>query len=165
LTADLVSPHPLARGVSRTGRASRRGREELLEQSPGSGSPVGPLWASLVDVLGALDGPSSALLATAGGDAVAVHGLARGDVSRVARQSRAAFAARTDDGPDPDRAVETVETVELTVGMCHTVVASVPSAREPHLLTVSAQGVSVQVLEAWTRRLADDIHLALSTPA
>jgi hypothetical protein len=34
-----------------------------------------------------------------------------------------------------------------------------------HLLTVTAQGVSVQVLEAWTRRLADDIHQALSATA
>ena len=30
-------------------------------------------------------------------------------------------------------------------------------------LTVTAQGASAQVLEAWTRRLADDIHRALST--
>ena len=161
MTAELVSPHPLARGVSRPGRASRRGREKLVEQAPAPGSPVGPLWASLVDVLGAIDGPSSALLATADGDAVAVHGLARGDVARVARQSRAAFAARTG-GPHPDHAVDTVE---LTVGLCHTVIASVPSAHGRHLLTVTAQGVSVQVLEAWTRRLGDDIHLALSTPA
>lgn len=163
MTADLVSPHPLARGGSWSGRASRRGRAKLLEQPPGPGSPVGHLWASLVDVLGAIDGPSSALLATADGDAVAVHGLASGDVARIARQSRAAFAARTPGGPDPDVAVDTVE---LTVGLCHTVVASVPaSTGERHLLTVTAQGVSVQVLEAWTRRLADDIHLALSASA
>jgi hypothetical protein len=161
LTAELVSPHPLARGVSRAGRASRRGREKLVEQSPGSGSPVAPLWASLVDVLGAIDGPSSALLATADGEAVAVHGLVRGDIARVARQSRAAFATRPAGGPDPELAVDTVE---LTVGMCHTVIASVPSTRERHLLTVSAQGVSVQVLEAWTRQLAGDIHRALSAP-
>jgi len=46
------------------------------------------------------------------------------------------------------------------------VIASVPSpASERHLLTVTAQGVSVQVLEAWTRQLADDIHQALSTTA
>ena len=165
LTADLVSPHPLARGGSWSGRAPRRGREELLEQAPGPGSPVRPLWASLVDVLEAIDGPSSALLATAVGDAVAVHGLARSDIARVARQSRAAFATRPPGTPAEDPAAETVETVELTVGMCHTVIASVPSTRERHLLTVTAQGVSVQVLEAWTRRLADDIHLALSTPA
>ena len=162
MTADLVSSHPLARGVSRGRRGSRRGREKLVEQSPGAGSPVGHLWASLVDVLDAIDGPTSALLATADGEAVAVHGLARGDVARVARQSRAAFAARADGGPDPEQAVDTVE---LTMGLCHTVVASVPTPQERHLLTVTAQGVSVQVLEAWTRRLADDIHLALRTPA
>lgn len=162
MTADLVSPHPLARGVSRGGPGSRRGREKLLEQSPGAGSPVGHLWASLVDVLDAIDGPTSALLATADGEAVAVHGLPRGDVARVARQSRAAFAARAADGPAPEPAVATVE---LTMGLCHTVVASVPTPQGRHLLTVTAQGVSVQVLEAWTRRLADDIHLALRTPA
>ena len=162
MTADLVSPHPLARGVSRPGRVPRRGREKLVEQSPGPGSPVAPLWASLVDVLGAIDGPTSALLATADGDAVAVHGLTQDDIARVARQSRAAFAARAAGGPDPEHAVDTVE---LTVGMCHTVIASVPSAGERHLLTVSAQGVSVQVLEAWTRRLADDMHEALAASA
>jgi len=71
-------------------------------------------------------------------------------------------AVRTEH-PDPDRAVDTAE---LTLGLRHTVIASVPSpASERHLLTVTAQGVSVQVLEAWTRQLADDIHQALSTTA
>jgi len=152
LTADLVTPNALAKGGSWTGRASRRGREPLLSQSPGPDSPVGRLWASLVEVLGAADG-----------HAVAVHGLARADVARVARQSRAAFAARTPGGPDPDRVVDTVE---LTLGLRHTVIASVPSpAHGRHFLTVTAQGVSVQVLEAWTRRLADDIHHAMPATA
>lgn len=163
MTAELVTPHPLAHGGSWAGRASRRGRDPLLEQSPGPDSPVGGLWTCLVEVLAAIDGPSSALLATADGDVVAVHGLSRADVARVARQSRAAFAARTPGGPDPDRAVDTVE---LTLGLRHTVIASVPSPEGArHLLTVTAQGVSVQVLEAWTRKLADDIHRALSTTA
>lgn len=162
MTADLVSPHPLARGRW-AGRSSRRGRATLLEQAPGPGTPVCHLWTSLVDVLAALDGPSSALLATADGCAVAVHGLAKDDVSRIARQSRAAFAARTPGGPDPD---EAVDTVELTVGLRHTVIASVPApTEERHLLTVTAQGVSVQVLEAWTRRIADDMHEALAASA
>jgi hypothetical protein len=120
------------------------------------------LWASLVDVLGAIDGPSTALLATAGGDPVAVHGLAGSDVARVARQDRAVFGARIQaeapDGPAP------VETVELTLGLRHTVIASVP-AGGGHLLSVTAQGVSIQVLEAWTRRLAEDIRAALSVAA
>ena len=56
--------------------------------------------------------------------------------------------------------------MELTLGLRHTVIASVPSPeKERHLLTVTAQGMSVQVLEAWTRRLAGDIHQALSTTA
>jgi hypothetical protein len=134
-----------------------------VEQSPGPDSPVGGLWSSLVEVLGAIDGPSSALLATTNGDALGIHGLARADVARVARQSRAAFTARTPGGPDPDHAVATVE---LTLGLLHTVIASVPLPQGGrHLLTVTAQGVSVQVLEAWTRRLADDIHQALSATA
>jgi hypothetical protein len=163
LTAELVAPNPLARAGSWTGRASRRGREPLLQQAPGPDTAVGALWASLVEVLEAIDGPSSALLATADDDALAVHGLTRADVARVARQSRVAFAVRTPGGPDPDRSVDTVE---LTLGLRHTVVASVPlPTSERHLLTVTAQGVSVQVLEAWTRRLADDIHQALSTTA
>jgi hypothetical protein len=41
----------------------------------------------------------------------------------------------------------------------------VPAPEERHLLTVTAQGVSVQVLEAWTRRLADDMHEALAASA
>jgi hypothetical protein len=114
-------------------------------------------------VLGAIDGPSSTLLATATGDTVAAHGLGREDVARVARQSRAAFAARTPGGPDPEHEVDTVE---LTLGLRHTVIASVPApGRERHLLTVTAQGASVQVLEAWTRQLAEDIHRAMSATA
>ena len=162
MTAELVTPHPLARGASWIGRASRRGRAPLLEQSPGPGSPVGGLWASLVEVLGAIDGPSAALLATADGDPLAVHGLARRRTSpgwraRAGRPSRPApRAGRTRTGPSTRS--------ELTLGLRHTVIASVPSPEsERHLLTVTAQGVSVQVLEAWTRQLADDIHQALST--
>jgi hypothetical protein len=46
------------------------------------------------------------------------------------------------------------------------VIASVPAkAGDGHLLSVTAQGVSIQVLEAWTRRLAEDIRAALSVAA
>jgi hypothetical protein len=158
LTADLIAPHTRGRGIAWPGRASRGRREQVLEQSPDTDSPVHPLWTSLVDVLAAIDGPSSALLATETGDAVAVHGLTATDAARVARQSRAAFAARATPGD-----ASTVETVDHTVGLRHTVIASVPSTARPgHLLTVTAQGVSLQVLEAWTHRLADDIQQALS---
>jgi hypothetical protein len=161
LTAELISPPSTRSGASWSARASRRRREQLLGRAPAADSPVQHLWASLVDVLGAIDGPSTALLATAGGDPVAVHGLAGSDVARVARQDRAVFGARVPaplpDGPTP------VETVELTLGLRHTVIASVPAkAGDGHLLSVTAQGVSIQVLEAWTRRLAEDIRAALS---
>lgn len=162
MTAKLVSPPATRSGASWSARAGRRRRDQLLSRTPAADSPVHQLWASLVDVLGAIDGPSTALLATADGDPVAVHGLAGSDVARVVRQDRAAFGARIPaalpDGPAP------VETVELTLGLRHTVIASVP-AGGGHLLSVTAEGVSTQVLEAWTRRLAEDIHAALSVAA
>lgn len=162
MTAELISLPSTRSGAAWSARASRRRRDQLLARTPAADSPVNQLWASLVDVLGAIDGPSTALLATAGGDPVAVHGLAGSDVARVARQDRAVFGARIPaalpDGPAP------VETVELTLGLRHTVIASVP-AGGGHLLSVSAQGVSIQVLEAWTRRLAEDIRTALSVAA
>jgi len=130
-------------------------------QPPGADSPVHPLWTSLVDVLGSIEGPSSALLATDAGEPVAAHGLSRPDAARMAHRSRATFAAARPAPGDP----ATVETVEHTSGPRHTVIASVPAPGRPvHLLTVTAQGVSRQVLGAWTRRLADDIHQALSAP-
>jgi hypothetical protein len=162
LTAELISSPSTRSGASWSARAARRRRDQLLSRTPAADSPVHGLWASLVDVLGAIDGPSTALLATASGDPVAVHGLAGSDVARVARQDRAVFGARVPaalpDGPAP------VETVELTLGLRHTVIASVPAAGG-HLLSVTAQGVSIQVLEAWTRRLAEDIRAALSVSA
>lgn len=164
MTAELISPSPVRSGASWSARASRRRREQLLGRAPAADSPVQHLWESLVDVLGAIEGPSTALLATASGDPVAVHGLAGSDVARVARQDRAVFGARVPaaraDGPAP------VETVELTLGQRHTVIASVPATSgSSHLLSVTAQGVSTQVLEAWTRRLAEDIRAALSVAA
>jgi hypothetical protein len=162
LTAELISPPSTRSGASWSARATRRRREQLLGRAPATDSPVHHLWASLVDVLGAIDGPSTALLATAGGDPVAVHGLAGSDVARVARQDRAVFGARIP-ATVPDGAAP-VETVELTLGLRHTVIASVP-AGGGHLLSVTAQGVSIQVLEAWTRRLAEDIRAALSVAA
>lgn len=162
MTAELISPPSTRSGASWSARASRRRRDQLLGRAPSADSPVHHLWASLVDVLAAIDGPSTALLATASGDPVAVHGLAGSDVARVARQDRAVFGARIPaplpDGPAP------VETVELTLGLRHTVIASVP-AGGGHLLSVTAQGVSIQVLEAWTRRLAEDLRAALSVAA
>lgn len=162
MTAELISLPSTRSGAPWSARASRRRRHQVLGRTPAADSPVHHLWASLVDVLGAIDGPCTALLATAGGDPVAVHGLAGSDVARVARQDRAVFGARIPaalpDGPAP------VETVEVTLGLRHTVIASVP-AGGGHLLSVTAQGVSIQVLEAWTRRLAEDIRAALSVAA
>ena len=61
-----------------------------------------------------------------------------------------------------DRSVGEVETVELTAGRRHTVIASVPGTEADHLLTVTAEGVSPPLLEAWTRLAAEDLRQALS---
>ena len=90
-----------------------------------------------------------------------MHGLAGSEVARVARQDRAVFGARVPAAPSDEPAP--VETVELTLGQRHTVIASVPAkSGSSHLLSVTAQGVSIQVLESWTRRLAEDMGAALS---
>ncbi len=122
---------------------------------------VEALWLSLVEVLRAMDDPSSAVLCTAGGTPVAASGLPKPEVPRVSRQAGSAFATRT----RPDGSVGEVETVELTAGRRHTVIASVPGADADHLLSVTAEGVSPPLLEAWTRRAAEDLRQALSVAA
>ena len=67
---------------------------------------------------------------------------------------------------DRDAAAGGVETVELTAGGRHTVIASVPGTDQTdHLLSVSAEGVSMPLLQAWTRRAAEDIREVLAAKA
>ena len=54
---------------------------------------------------------------------------------------------------------------QLIAGRRHTVIASVPGEHADHLLSVTAEGVSPPLLEAWTRRAAEDLGEALSGPA
>jgi hypothetical protein len=42
------------------------------------------------------------------------------------------------------------------------VIASVPGEHADHLLSVTAEGVSAPLLEAWTRRAAEDLGDVLS---
>ena len=107
LTAELVTPHPLARAGSWTGRSSRRGREPLLEQSPGPTlrrSPVG------LPRRGAGGRRRSVVPAVRDGEQRHSRGPRPGAGGRRAgrRQSRAAFAAapragRTRTGPSTRR--------------------------------------------------------------
>lgn len=122
------------------------------------------LWGSLVDVLRAIESPSSALLCTADGIPVAAYGLPRMDLPKVSQETGTAFAARALPIDPGTEAVEgVVETVELSTGQRHTVIASVPgSADADHLLAVTAEGVSLPLLQAWTRRAAEDLREVLS---
>ena len=165
MTAQIISPPGLRRGASRAGRASQHRRQQVSLEA--EGARVQPLWESLVDVLRAMESPSSALLCTADGFPVAAYGLPRTDLPKVSLETGSTFAARavpTDAGADTARGA--VETVELTAGQRHTVIASVPgSALADHLLAVTAEGVSLPLLQAWTRRAAEDLCEVLAAEA
>ena len=153
MTAELVSRRALRRGAGWAGRASQHRREQVRTQATRvAAAPT--LWSSLVDVLRAIDGPSSALLCTMSGSPVATHGLARTEVARAIADARRAFATAT----GAEATAAGTRTVELTVGARHTVIASVPGAAHGHLLSVSAEGVSAPLLQAWTRRAAEDLQ-------
>lgn len=150
MAAPLIPP-PLLRGsASWVGRASHHRRHQVRSGGSAPLADVQSLWESLVEVLNAIDGPASALLCAADGSAVATYGLPRTDVPRVSFETGSAFATRT-----PSTGVETVE---LSADERHTVVAWVPGPpRRHHLLSVSAEGVSLPLLHAWTRRAAEDL--------
>lgn len=161
MTAELISSPAARRRTSWAGRASQHRRQQVGSRDARTDAQVEALWLSLVEVLRAMDDPSSAVLCTAGGTPVAAYGLPKPEVPRVSRQAGSAFATRT----RPDGPVGEVETVELTAGRRHTVIASVPGADADHLLSVTAEGVSPPLLEAWTRRAAEDLRQALSVAA
>lgn len=158
MTAELISSPAARRRAAWAGRASHHRRQQVGSRDARTDAQVEALWLSLVEVLRAMDDPSSAVLCTAGGTPVAAYGLPKPEVPRVSRQAGTAFATRT----RPDGSIGKVETVELTAGRRHTVIASVPGADADHLLSVTAEGVSPPLLEAWTRRAAEDLRQALS---
>lgn len=154
MTVDLQPAHPRRRGALWAGRASRHRRDQVT-RAPAPAARVQPLWESLVDVLRAIESPASALLCTADGAPVAAYGLPRTDLPQLSRRTRTAFAARARDTAGDAGASGEVEVLELTSGPRHTVIASVPGAAEDdHLLSVTAEGVSPMVLQAWTRQAA-----------
>lgn len=160
---------PVARPSSRqgpawAGRASQHRRRQVAGGGP-EHDAINALWESLVEVLRAIDSPSSALLCTADGVLVAAHGHARTDLPKVAAEVGTAFATRVPPTAE-ERVPGEVETVELTSGQRHTVVASVPGPPDAvYLLAVSAEGVSLPVLNAWTRHAAQDLREVLLSPA
>lgn len=165
MTAQPVSTIGLKRGSPWSGRASQRRRQQVCQET--EGACVQSLWESLVDVLRAIESPSSALLCTVDGFPVAAYGLPRMDLPQASMETGTAFAARVAPGaPDQGAAAGDVETVELTAGQSHTVIASVPgAAQSDHLLAVTAQDVSLPLLQAWTRRAAMDLGEVLAAEA
>ena len=150
MAAPLIPPPSVWSGASWAGRASHHRRHQVRSGGCAALAGVQSLWESLVEVLRAIDGPSSALLCTAEGAAVATYGLPRTDVPRVSFETGSAFAARTP--------ATGVETVELSADERHTVIAWVPGPpQRHHLLSVTAEGVSLPLLHAWTRRAAEDL--------
>lgn len=165
MTAHLISAPGLRRGASWTGRASHHRRQQVSRELEAAG--VQSLWDSLVEVLRAIESPSSALLCTTDGFPVAAYGLPRMDLPQASLETGTAFAARTVAADaDHDTAAGEVEICELTAGLRHTVIASVPgTAQTDHLLAVTAEGVSRPLLQAWTRRAAEDLGEVLAAEA
>ena len=160
MTAQTISPLAARSGASWVGRSSQRRRQQVTRAT--DGGRVQPLWDSLVDVLQAIESPSSALLCTADGYPLAAYGLLRKDLAQVSSDMGTTFAARAEPtGPGATGGV--VETIELSAGERHTVIASVPgSADADHLLAITAEGVSLPLLQAWTRQAAEDLREVLS---
>lgn len=163
MTAQTISPLAARSGASWVGRSSQRRRQQVSRAA--DGDRVQPLWDSLVDVLRAIESPSSALLCTADGFPLAAYGLRRTDLPKVSSETGSTFAARAEPTV-PGTTEGVVETVELSAGQRHTVIASVPGPTDTnHLLAVTAEGVSLPLLEAWTRRAAEDLREVLSAEA
>lgn len=165
MTAELISPLGQRRSTSWTGRASKHRRRQVSREV--EVARVLPLWESLVDVLRAIESPSSALLCTADGAPLAAYGLLGTDLPRVSLETGTVFAARAlPQDADGEAVPGAVEIVEVTTGLRHTVIASVPgSDPAEHLLAVTAEGVSAPLLQAWTRRAAEDLREVLAAEA
>ncbi len=165
MAAHLISAPSLRRSASWAGRASQHRRQQVSREL--EAARVHSLWESLVEVLRAIESPSSALLCTSDGYPVAAFGLPRVDLPKASLETGTAFAARTVPAdPAGHTAAGEVEIVELTAGRRHTVIASVPGTDQTdHLLAVTAEGVSLPLLHAWTRRAAEDLSEVLAAEA
>lgn len=148
-------PEPVAEGptgpVDVSGRTTPRPHAVL--------GTVREVWQSLVTVLDELDAPSSALLCTADGFPIVGYGYCRADLVPAARLTGKMFVSHgREPGPDP----RAVETVALTSGPTQTVIASIPAGQTQHLLSVTADGVSMPILQAWTTYAAVELRELLT---
>ena len=188
MTAQGIAGQSRRQAAGWRGRASDHRREQVRARalvplpatSPGPTGPAGPAgpraapvrsiattlpsidaqWASLVDVLNSMDAPAYALLSTESGFPLKAHGYGVGDLVTAVRAANRTFEARR-----ADVVVEhDVATLELDSGTTQTVIAAISSSHGTHLLSVTADGVSMPVLRAWTHHTATKFGALLDQP-
>ncbi|WP_322921546.1 hypothetical protein [Nocardioides renjunii] len=161
MTAELISSPSRRLGAGWAGRASHLRRQQVRSRESEQAARVQKLWDQLVEVLRDIDTPTSAVLCTAGGAPVAIHGLGRADLVRAAQVTGSLFAEHASPAASAPGAVP--DAVELSADGRTTVIACVSGdAAGDHLLSVTAEGVSAPLLHAWTRRAAADLGEVLS---
>ena len=134
------------------------GEREPRRAASDTRAAISAQWRSVVDVLDAVEAPSSALLCTSSGFPLEAYGYAQADLVPAARVAGRTFALRrATSAPSADGV-----TVEVVVGTTLTVMAAIPSAHGDHLLSVTADGVSMPVLRAWTSHVASQLGRVLA---
>ena len=161
-----MTAEPVARPTRLTagwvGRASQHRRHQVRSVAPGPAPRLNELWASVIEVLDAVDGPSTAVLCTTDGASVATFGLSRSEQLRAPDEARRLFDSHGQAAPEAAPGT-TIVSAEVTSGDHCAVVAKVPSPEHgDHLLLVKAEAVSPPLLHAWTLRAAEDLHEILS---
>jgi hypothetical protein len=144
---------PTPTGPLDTGMAPARSLAKALPS-------IDAQWASLVDVLDAVDAPAYALLSTESGFPLKAHGYGVRDLVTAVRAAAGTFEARRAEIVVADD----VATLELDSGTTQTVIAAISSRRGQHLLSVTAEGVSMPVLRAWTHHTATKFGALLDRP-
>ena len=179
---ELISPSRAAWA----GRVSQHRRQQVVARMahPTPEGPTGPVeserlaldlaqvraaWASRVQeswlpvvktLCRELDTISAVVLCTASGAAVATYGLAPSGVSRTSNLTGVLFGAAAALN-DAD-----LETVHLSAGQTHTVVAPVHGTEMgSHVLAVTAEGPNAGPVVAHTRRAADELRALLAPQA
>ena len=180
MTTQQIATRSRTSATAWRGRASDHRRQQVRDLGPvleqdGPTGPVDPghretrrstdplssveaLWRSVVDVLDAVEAPSSALLCTASGFPLKAYGYEQNELVPAARVAGRSFALRRGNTvPNAD-----VVTVEMVAGLTQTVMTAIPSAQGEHLLAVTADGVSMPVLRAWTGHVASQLTRVLA---
>lgn len=180
MTTQQIATRNRTSATAWRGRASEHRRRQVQELGPllvqdGPTGPVDPgerearsstdalssveaLWRSVVDVLDAVEGSSSALLCTASGFPLKAYGYEQAELVPAARVAHRSFALRRGSTvPNTE-----VVSVEVVAGLTQTVLVAIPSAQGEHLLAVTADGVSMPVLRAWTGHVTSQLSRVLA---